>query len=278
MPAVWAVLLLGAGLPFFAAGAALPGVCPASEKKGRNNMEQLTGAEALLSGNPYPGRGILLGLSADARHAVMAYFIMGRSENSRNRIFLETEDGIRTVARDPSKLQDPSLIIYRPVRANEDFTIVTNGDQTDTIQQFLAQGKTFRQALETRTFEPDAPNYTPRISGLVRRDGSYELSILKALCGDPACCCRQFFAYDAPLAGVGHLIHTYVTDGSPLPSFTGEPRAVRIDAPDAAAMADLLWDALDEENRISLFVRYWELATGLERTVLINGNGHGARV
>jgi IMP cyclohydrolase len=224
-----------------------------------------------LNGNPYPGRGILLGRSVDNACAVMAYFIMGRSENSRNRVFSLTEDGIRTEARDPRKMQDPSLIIYHPVRTLNGCTIVTNGDQTDTVRNAMAQGGDFRSALETRTFEPDAPNYTPRISGLVRPDGSYELSILKSLDGDPACCCRQFFSYDAPAAGAGHLIHTYETDGAPLPSFRGEPVLLTVDAPDAAALCDQLWSALDADNRISLFVRYLNLATGEAETVIRNG-------
>ena len=184
-----------------------------------------------LSRNPYPGRGIVLGRTADNKHAVIAYFIMGRSENSRNRIFEATEDGIRTKAFDESKMTDPSLIIYHPVRALEDGTvIVTNGDQTDTIQQGLLSGKTFAESLRSRCFEPDPPNYTPRISGLLLKDGSYKLSILKSAYGNPNCNLRYFYEYDAPLPGTGHFIHTYQENADPLPSFEGEPRLVAITA------------------------------------------------
>ena len=172
--------------------------------------------EALLSENDYPGRGIVLGRSPDGTKAVMVYFIMGRSVNSRNRVFLLTEDGIRTEAFDPAKLSDPSLIIYPPVRVWGNWTIVSNGDQTDTIRDFMCVGKTMEAALKTRTFEPDGPNFTPRISGVVRADGTYKLSILKSLDGDPSCCVRQYFDYDHPAAGVGHFIHTYMMDGEPL--------------------------------------------------------------
>ena len=224
-----------------------------------------------LQSNPYPGRGILLGRSADNKHAVISYFIMGRSENSRNRVFEETEDGIRTKAFDESKMTDPSLIIYHPVRRlDSGVTIVTNGDQTDTIRDHILQGHCYRHALNTRTFEPDGPNYTPRISGLVKPDGSYNLSILKSLDGDPSCCCRYFYEYDAPRAGTGHLIHTYEGDGSPLPSFEGEPRRAAITAPDAETLAGDLWLALNEDNRVSLFVRYIDLASGDDETSIIN--------
>ncbi len=226
---------------------------------------------ALLRANPYPGRGILLGRSADGAKAIIAYFIMGRSENSRNRVFERTPDGIRTRAFDESKVTDPSLIIYHPVRAMENGPIiVTNGDQTDTIRDFLLQGKCYRHALLSRTFEPDAPNYTPRISGLVKPDGSYNLSILKSLDGDPACCCRYFYEYDTPQPGTGHFIHTYQGDGSPLPSFEGEPVRVALAAPDAAALAADLWEALDADNKISLYVQYLDLATRQAETVLRN--------
>ena len=226
---------------------------------------------ALLRGNSYPGRGILLGRSADGRSAVIAYFIMGRSENSRNRVFEETDDGIRTKAFDESKMTDPSLIIYHPVRRLENgLTIVTNGDQTDTIRDHILAGHCYRHALNTRTFEPDGPNYTPRISGVVKPNGSYDLSILKSLDGDPACACRYFFEYEAPRAGVGHFIHTYERDGSPLPSFEGEPRRVAITAPDAETLAGDLWLALNEDNRVSLFVRYIDLETGDDETSIIN--------
>ncbi len=226
---------------------------------------------AYLQDNPYPGRGIMLGRSADSRYAVIAYFIMGRSENSRNRVFEETEDGIRTKAFDESKMTDPSLIIYHPVRRMDNgITIVTNGDQTDTIRDNILAGHCYRHALNTRTFEPDGPNYTPRISGVVKPNGSYDLSILKSLDGDPACACRYFYEYDAPKAGVGHFIHTYESDGSPLPSFEGEPRQVSVTAPDAETLAEELWLALNEDNKVSLFVRYIDLETGEDETSIIN--------
>lgn len=228
---------------------------------------------AYLRGVAYPGRGILLGRSADDRYAVTAYFIMGRSANSRNRIFAQTEDGIRTEAYDASKMQDPSLIIYRPVRVFEGRTIVTNGDQTDTVRDHLARGSSFHNALLTREFEPDAPNYTPRISGLLEKDGGYALSILKTQDGDPACCCRYFFRYDRPIPGTGHIIHTYAGDGDPLPSFEGEPRRVTIGAKTAAELSGLLWESLNEDNKISLFVRYTELSTGFSDTVIVNKHG-----
>ena len=224
-----------------------------------------------LSENSYPGRGIVLGRTADNKKAAIAYFIMGRSENSRNRVFEETEDGIRTRAFDESKMTDPSLIIYHPVRRMDNgVIIVTNGDQTDTIRDNILAGHCYRHALNTRTFEPDGPNYTPRISGVVKPNGSYDLSILKSLDGDPACACRYFFEYEAPRAGVGHFIHTYERDGSPLPSFEGEPRRVAITAPDAETLAGDLWLALNEDNRVSLFVRYIDLETGDDETSIIN--------
>ena len=224
-----------------------------------------------LQNNPYPGRGIMLGRSADSRYAVIAYFIMGRSENSRNRVFEETEAGIRTKAFDESKMTDPSLIIYHPVRRMDNgITIVTNGDQTDTIRDNILQGHCYRHALNTRTFEPDGPNYTPRISGVVKPNGSYDLSILKSLDGDPSCACRYFYEYDAPRAGVGHFIHTYESNGSPLPSFEGEPRRVSVTAPDAETLAEELWLALNENNKVSLFVRYIDLETREDETSIIN--------
>ena len=224
----------------------------------------------LLSGNSYPGRGILLGRSADNKKAVMAYFIMGRSVNSRNRIFAETEDGIRTKAFDESKMTDPSLIIYHPVRTVGDTTIVANGDQSDTIRDGLLTGEVFAQSLRKRTFEPDAPNYTPRISGILHGDGSYALSILKSADGDPASCRRQFFGYESPLAGQAHFIHTYQCDGDPLPAFQGEPRQVSICAPDAETLAQEMWKNLNEDNKVSLFVRYIDLRTRETETVIIN--------
>ena len=226
---------------------------------------------ALLRGNSYPGRGILLGRSADNKFAVIAYFIMGRSENSRNRIFEYTEDGIRTRAFDESKMTDPSLIIYHPVRLLPNgLLVVTNGDQTDTIAEHIAQGHCYRHALNTRKFEPDGPNWTPRISGVLKPDGSYNLSILKSLDGDPACCCRYFFEYDHPLCGVGHLIHTYQDNSEPLPSFEGEPRRVTISAQSAQSWAEDIWAALNEENKVSLFVQLIDLATQERDTVIIN--------
>ena len=224
----------------------------------------------LLAQNSYPGRGILLGRSADNTRAVMAYFIMGRSVNSRNRIFAETEDGIRTKAFDESKMTDPSLIIYHPVRTVGDTTIVANGDQSDTIRDGLLCGEVFAQSLRKRTFEPDAPNYTPRISGILHGNGSYALSILKSADGDPASCRRQFFGYEEPLAGQGHFIHTYECDGDPLPSFKGEPRQVAITAPNAETLAQEMWKNLNADNKVSLFVRYIDLKTKKTDTVIIN--------
>ena len=229
---------------------------------------------ALLRGNSYPGRGILLGRSADGKNAVIAYFIMGRSENSRNRVFEATKDGIRTRAFDESKMTDPSLIIYHPVRRlPRGVTIVTNGDHTDTIRDGMEAGHCYRHGLHSRTFEPDGPNWTPRISGVVLPDGKYAFSILKSLDGDPSCACRYFYEYDAPKAGVGHFIHTYERDGDPLPSFEGEPRRAAVTAPDAKTLANELWANLNEENKVSLFVRYVDLATKQQETVILNKHG-----
>ncbi len=224
----------------------------------------------LLQNNPYPGRGIVLGRSADNKNAVIAYFIMGRSENSRNRIFEETEDGIRTKAFDESKMVDPSLIIYHPVRAVGGDTIVTNGDQTDTIRDAMAAGKSYIEALRTRCYEPDPPNYTPRISGVVCEDGSYVLSILKSANGNPDCNHRFFYEYDAPIAGLGHFIHTYQENLDPLPSFEGEPRQIAITAPDAESLANDIWLSLNDENKVSLFVRYIDLESGDAEECIIN--------
>ena len=226
----------------------------------------------LLETNAYPGRGIILGRSADDKYAVAAYFIMGRSTNSRNRIFTETEDGIKTGAFDPAAMEDPSLIIYHPVLELNGKLIVTNGDQTDTIRDGLAEGKTMSESLKSREFEPDQPNYTPRISGVIHEDGSYEMSILKSLYGDPSCCCRYTFDYDKPKAGLAHFIHTYVGDGSPLPSFVGEPEDVSIDSPDPQSLAQLLWKSLNEDNKVSLYVCYTELSTGKRSVVICNKN------
>ena len=232
-------------------------------------MKQLNLTE-LLQNNPYPGRGIVLGRSADGKSAIAAYFIMGRSENSRNRVFTVTEDGIRTEAHDPSRMTDPSLIIYHPVRQVGDSLVVTNGDQTDTVRDGLLAGKTFASALHTREFEPDGPNYTPRISGLISPDGSFKLSILKSADGDPSCCHRYFYTYDHPLSGEGRFIHTYMSDGNPLPSFEGEPERVVLDAPSAEVLADQMWNALNPDNKVSLFVRYIDLSTGAYTQVIKN--------
>ena len=225
---------------------------------------------ALLASHPYPGRGIMLGRSADNKKAVIAYFIMGRSVNSRNRVFETTEDGIRTKAFDESKMTDPSLIIYHPVRTVGNTTIVTNGDQTDTIRDGLLAGEVFAQSLRKRTFEPDAPNYTPRISGILHGNGSYALSILKSADGNPASTRRQFFGYEEPLAGQGHFIHTYQENADPLPAFQGEPRQVAVTAPDAETLAKEIWANLNEDNKVSLFVRYIDLETQACDTVIIN--------
>ena len=213
----------------------------------------------LLRSNPYPGRGIVLGQTPDGKHAVTAYFIMGRSANSRNRIFVEEPDGIRTEAYDPSKLEDPSLIIYHPVRQFGRGLIVTNGDQTDTIRDYLKKGLPMEQALRTREFEPDGPNWTPRISGLLSPDGSYKLSILKSADAQGSACVRQTFEYPA-LPGVGHFLHTYVTDGNPIPTIQGEPERVAI-SDDIDTFAAALWESLNEANKISLFVRFTDLAS-----------------
>ena len=222
----------------------------------------------------YPGRGIVIGKSSDEKSAVIAYFIMGRSENSRNRVFVEDGDGIRTQAFDESKMEDPSLIIYAPVRVYEDKTIVTNGDQTDTIYNGLVKGLTFEQSLRSRAFEPDAPNYTPRISGIVEPKGgdfSYMLSILKSNCGDPSGCDRITYSYDHPKAGEGRFIHTYLGDGSPLPSFEGEPTLVEFDG-GIDEFTDKLWDSLDSDNKVSLFVRFIDLESGKSESRIVNKN------
>ena len=232
------------------------------------NVYETHDLAALLAGNPYPGRGIVLGKTADGRQSVAAYFIMGRSENSRNRVFVKEPDGIRTQAYDPAKLADPSLIIYHPVRQMGRGLIVTNGDQTDTIRDFLEQGLPFEQALSTREFEPDGPNWTPRISGLLSPDGSYKLSILKSADAEGTACARYTFAYPG-LAGVGHFLHPYVTDGSPIPTFQGEPERVAI--PDTLeGCVNLIWNHLNEANKISLYVRYTDLATGTWEERIVN--------
>ena len=227
-----------------------------------------------LSGCDYPGRGIVIGRSEYGTKAVTAYFIMGRSENSRNRVFVEDGEGIRTQAFNPSKLSDPSLIIYAPVRVLGDKTIVTNGDQTDTVYDLMKQGKTFEESLRTREFEPDGPNYTPRISGLMTvSSGKYEyaMSILKSHNGNPDQCDRYTFSYDAPVAGEGHFIHTYMKDGNPLPSFEGEPTWVKISG-NIDEFTDMIWNNLNQDNKVSLFVRYIDIATGEYETRIINKN------
>ena len=236
-------------------------------------MEMLS-IEKELQENSYPGRGIIIGRSADGKKAVTAYFIMGRSENSRNRVFVEDGEGIRTQAFDESKLTDPSLIIYAPVRVLGNKTIVTNGDQTDTIYEGMDRQMTFEQSLRSREFEPDAPNYTPRISGIMHVEGgkfNYAMSILKSRNGDPGSCCRYTFAYENAVPGEGHFIHTYMHDGNPLPSFEGEPKRIAI-PDDMNAFADTLWSSLNEDNKVSLFVRYIDIATGKYESVIINKN------
>ena len=236
-------------------------------------MDMISLAQELQE-NSYPGRGILLGRSEDGTKAVAAYFILGRSENSRNRIFVEDGEGIRTQAFDPSKLTDPSLIIYAPVRVLGHKTIVTNGDQTDTVYEGMEKGLTFEQSLRSREFEPDAPNYTPRISGVMEIENgtySYSLSILKSNNGDPACCNRYTFSYENCAAGEGHFIHTYMHDGNPLPSFEGEPKLAAIPN-DMEKFTNMLWNNLNPENKVSLFVRYIDIATGRYETVIKNKN------
>ena len=230
--------------------------------------------EQELRGNSYPGRGIIIGRSEDGKQAVTAYFIMGRSGNSRNRVFVEDGAGIRTQAFDPSKLTDPSLIIYAPVRVLGNKTIVTNGDQTDTIYELMDKQQTFEQALRTREFEPDAPNYTPRISGILHVEQghyNYAMSILKSNNGDPSSCLRFTFAYNNAKPGEGHFIHTYQGDGNPLPSFEGEPVPVEIPN-DLDAFTDLLWNSLNEDNKVSLFVRFIDIKTGAYETRIVNKN------
>lgn len=232
------------------------------------NVYELHDITQLLAGNTYPGRGIVLGKTADGARSVVAYFIMGRSENSRNRIFVQTEDGIRTEAYDASKMQDPSLIIYHPVRKFGRSLIVTNGDQTDTILNHLEQGSSFIDALRTREFEPDVPNFTPRISGLLDPDGSYQLSILKSVDAVGSGCVRAFYDYPGT-AGLGHFLHTYHSDGDPIPTFQGEPERVAIPN-DMDAFTDQIWNHLHADNKISLFVRFIDFKTGMAEERIIN--------
>ena len=227
-----------------------------------------------LSSNAYPGRGIVIGKTPDGKKAVTAYFIMGRSSNSRNRVFVTEGEGIRTEAFDPSKLTDPSLIIYAPVRVLGNKTIVTNGDQTDTIYDGMDKQLTFEQSLRCREFEPDGPNYTPRISGIMHIEGgkfNYAMSILKSNNGDPSGCNGDTFAYENPKAGEGHFIHTYKVNVDPLPSFEGEPKLVDI-LDDMDTFANMLWENLNEDNKVSLFVRYIDIETGNYETKIINKN------
>ena len=235
---------------------------------------QLQNIEDLLKENVYPGRGIVIGRTPDGKKAVTAYFIMGRSENSRNRVFVEEGSGIRTEAFDPAKLVDPSLIIYAPVRVLGNKTIVTNGDQTDTIYDLMDKQMTFEQALRTRTFEPDAPNYTPRISGIMHIENgrfNYAMSILKSNNGNPDSCQRYTFAYEAPAAGEGRFIHTYMGDGHPLPSFEGEPKPVNI-VDNIDEFTGLLWTSLNEDNKVSLFVLYIDIESGKYESRIVNKN------
>lgn len=241
--------------------------------KMEDNMELLNLSEELKN-NAYPGRGIVIGKTPDGKQAVTAYFIMGRSSNSRNRVFVEEGEGIRTQAFDPSKLEDPSLIIYAPVRVLGNKTIVTNGDQTDTIYEGMDKQLTFEQSLRSREFEPDGPNYTPRISGILHiENGGYNfaMSILKSDDGDPSSCLRYTFAYENPKAGEGRFIHTYMHDGNPLPSFSGEPKKVAISR-DIDSFTQLVWESLNEENKVSLFVRYIDIETGKYETRIVNKN------
>ena len=237
-------------------------------------MQKLS-LEQELKNNAYPGRGIVIGKSPNGKYAVTAYFIMGRSENSRNRVFVTDGEGIRTQAFDPSKLSDPSLIIYAPVRVLGNKTIVTNGDQTDTIYELMDKQQTFEQALRTREFEPDGPNYTPRISGIMHVENgeyNYAMSILKSNNGNPDACNRYTFAYENPVAGEGHFIHTYMCDGNPLPSFEGEPTWVKVDTNDIDAWTKEIWENLNEDNKVSLFVRYIDIETGKYESIIKNKN------
>ncbi|MDO4961048.1 MAG: IMP cyclohydrolase [Eubacteriales bacterium] len=234
------------------------------------NVYEIGSIAEKLQNNTYPGRGIILGITPDGVNKVAAYFIMGRSLNSRNRIFKPEDDGISTEAFDPSKLEDPSLIIYHPVREIEDDLVVTNGDQTDTIVNSIKLGGSFEAGLRTREFEPDGPNWTPRISGIQFKDGSYKLSILKSVDAEGSGCTRQFFEYP-PVAGLGHFIHTYVTNGDPIPTFVGEPERVDI-LNDIDEYTALLWNSLDPDNKISLYVRYTQLDDGSFEDIVVNAN------
>ena len=233
------------------------------------NIYEIGSLAEKLATNTYPGRGIVLGVSPDGKTAVAAYFIMGRSVNSRNRVFIQEPDGIRTEAHDPALMKDPHLIIDHPVRELGNGLIVTNGDQTDTIWEFLAKGESWEAALRTRMFEDDGPNWTPRISGIQAYNGTYKMSILKAADAEGSACARFFWEYPA-IAGLGHFLHTYVCDGNPvIPTFQGEPERVSIPAC-IEEFTKELWENLDENNKISLFVRYTDIATGEYEQKIIN--------
>ena len=232
-------------------------------------------AQSAVGATTYPGRGIIVGKSADGQRAMMAYFIMGRSVNSRNRVFVKENAGIRTEAFDPSKMVDPSLIIYWPVRVIDNHVIVTNGDQTDTIQNHVSNGSTFDRALRERTFEPDAPNFTPRVSAMAtfeNGDFSLEMGILRAGDAQGSCCHRVFWEYEAVEAGKGYFLHTYLSDGNPIPSFTGDPETIAIDNGDADSIAEAIWNGLNADNRVSLWVCTRDLATGETQQKIINRN------
>jgi len=238
------------------------------------NVYEINKIDELIAGNSYVGRGIILGKTPDGKNAVSAYFIMGRSANSRNRIFEERGTDVYTKAFDESKVEDPSLIIYAAIRKLYNSLIVTNGDQTDTICDGIKNGKSFREALETREFEPDSPNFTPRISGIINFYNSnfnYEMSILKSADAEGSACNRYTFSYPS-IAGLGHFLHTYICDGNPIPTFCGEPERVAM-YDDIDEFTEILWNALDKDNKISLYVRYTDLATGAEENRLINKNG-----
>ena len=227
-----------------------------------------------ISSTTYPGRGIIIGKSEDGKKAVIGYFIMGRSNNSRNRVFVKEGNDLKTQAFDPSQLVDPSLIIYAPVRTLENQTVVTNGDQTDTVRDFILEGKSFEDALRTRTFEPDPPNFTPRISGILEfaeNDFSYKMSILKSNEGREQSALRFFYEYSQPVAGEGHFIHTYKCDGNPIPSFEGEPTLVDIKG-DIDTFTNNVWNALNEDNKVSLYTRFIDLATGEFEDGVVNKN------
>ncbi len=237
------------------------------------NIYKINNIDELIKDNAYVGRGIVIGKSADGKKAVTAYFIMGRSDNSRNRVFVADGNSLRTEPFDASKVEDPSLIIYSAVKCVDNMLVVTNGDQTDTVEEYIKQGKSFREALTTRQFEPDAPNLTPRISGIqyfANGDFSYEMSILKSIDAEGSECARYNFSYPS-VAGLGHFIHTYVCDGNPIPTFQGEPERVAV-GNCIDEYTELLWNALNEQNKISLFVRFTDLATGEYEQRVINKN------